>query len=100
VGFQTKGYDPAERAFVLTRMSGSASQVQMMLGASENSPLFNPAILIKNWNADAARVRANDRPLASEQARIGTVRTLDGTDLVVYLQLQSTKPMEITLTPN
>jgi hypothetical protein len=99
-GFESKGYDPAERAFVVRRDSGSTSQLQLTLHGSEDSPLLNPAILVKSWNADGARVTVDGRPLPAGEVRVGAAHNLDSTDLVVYIQQRSTKPMEITLAPN
>lgn len=100
-GFQSKGYDPAERAFVVVRSARTSAQLRLKLQGSDSSPLFNPAILVKNWNADSARVTVNGRALPAGTVRVGTVRNLDGTDLAIFVQQQSTKPMEITLTvPN
>jgi len=97
-GFESKGYDPTERAFVVVRNSGASPQLQLKLQASDNSLLFDPAVVVKNWNADAARVTVDGRALPAGTVRIGTIRHLDGTDLVVLMQQQTTKPMEITLT--
>jgi hypothetical protein len=96
-GFQSKGYDPAERAFVVVRSAADSGQLHLKLQASDSSPLFDPAILVKNWNADSARVTVNGRSLPAGIVRIGAVRSLDGTDLVVFVQQQTTKPMEITV---
>jgi len=97
-GFESKGYDPTQRAFVVIRNTGSSSQLQLKLNASDDSPLFDPALLVKNWNADTATVTVNGRALPAGSVRVGTIRHLDGTDLVVFLQQQTTKPTEITLT--
>jgi len=70
----------------------------LKLQASDNSPLFDPAVVVKNWNDDAARVTVDGRALPAGTVRIGTIRHLDGTDLVVLMQQQTTKAMEITLT--
>ena len=100
-GFESKGYDPTERAFVVVRNSGASPQLQLKLQASDNSPIFNPALVVKNWNADPARVTVDGRALPAGTVRVGTIRNLDGIDLVVFVQQQTTKPMEITVTmPN
>jgi hypothetical protein len=97
-GFESKGYDPTERAFVLIRNAGSSPHLQLKLKASDNSPLFDPALLVKNWNSDAAKITVDGRALPAGSVRFGTTRHLDGTDLVVFIQQQTTKPIEITVT--
>jgi hypothetical protein len=97
-GFESKGYDPVERAFVVVRTGGNSSEFKIRLNASDNSPLFDPAVLVKNWDANDPRVSVDGYALPTGSAvRIGTVQHLDGTDLVVWLKQQSTKPIEISL---
>jgi len=73
----------------------------LKLQASDDSPIFNPALVVKNWNADPARVTVDGRAVPAGTVRVGTIRNLDGIDLAVFVQEQTTKPMEITLTaPN
>jgi hypothetical protein len=56
---------------------------------------------VKNWNADPAWVTVDGRALPAGTVRVGTISNLNGIDLVVFVQQQTTKPMEITLTmPN
>jgi hypothetical protein len=90
-GFESKGYDPTERAFVVVRNSGTSPQLQLKLPASDNSPIFNAVLVVKNWNADGARITVDGRALPAGTVRIGTKRNLDGTDLVVFLLQQSSR---------
>jgi hypothetical protein len=72
--------------------------LKVRLEASNDSPLLNPALVVKNWNAETARVTVDGRALPAETVRVGAIHNLEGTDLVVFVQQQTTKPMEITLT--
>jgi len=50
---------------------------------------------IRRW------VTVDGRAVPAGTVRVGTIRNLDGIDLAVFVQQQTTKPMEITLTvPN
>lgn len=100
-GFSSKGYDAAERAFVLIH-DGSAklAALDLTIQASEGSPAVNPAIVIKNWGDGEARMTLDGKPMtAGKDLRFGCVRRLEGTDLVVWIQIQSTKPLRVRLTP-
>jgi hypothetical protein len=96
-GFESHGYDPAERAYIVVRNPGSSAGFTMKLKASEESPVVNPVLLVRNWDADGARVEMDGRIVPVGTLRVGTVRHLDGSDLVVFVQRQTTKPTEITV---
>lgn len=93
-GFQSQGYDPTQRAFVLVRESGSsASQVRVLLKASSESPLLHPAFVIKNWGDAEPKLSIDGKPVArGANFRYGFVSHLEGADLIVWLAMQSTKP--------
>jgi hypothetical protein len=99
-GFQTKGYDPAQRAFVLARMTtGKPAILHLTLQASQSSPVVNPAIVIKNWGEDGARLELDGKLVAwGKEFRYGYERTLEGTDLVIWVRKESVAPVTISLT--
>jgi hypothetical protein len=100
-GFRSEGYDPAQRAFVLTRESSAAKSatVDLTLQASEGSPVVNPAVVIKNWGDGDARVTLDGKPaVAGKDVRLGHISKLEGTDLVVWIETQSTKPVNVRVT--
>jgi hypothetical protein len=90
-GYVSKGYDPAERAYVIERSSGAEKQLTIHIEGSTASPVWNPAILIKNWGEQGARVSIGGKLLADEEVRIGTVQSLDSVDLIVYLPMHAAK---------
>ncbi|MBN8730139.1 MAG: LamG domain-containing protein [Acidobacteria bacterium] len=97
-GFESKGFDRLERAFVLVRREASATALDVTLQANPGSPLVNPALLIRNWNASQARVRVNGRLLSEGSAlRTGLTHHIDGAGLVVFLRHSSETPLRITV---
>lgn len=99
-GYSSGGYDPAQRAYVITRTDErNPAAVDLSFAASENSPLVNPAIVVKGWGEAEARLRINGKPVSrGKDFRAGRVEHLEGADLVMWLQTESTRPMEIELT--
>ena len=100
-GFTSDGYARAQRAYVLTRTSASdGSGIAFELEATEGSPAFNPAFVIKDWGEKGARLKLNGHfvPRGSDFG-LGHEDRLDGSDLVVWLRQQSTHPETITLSP-
>ena len=95
-GFSTSGFDPAQKAFVVQRDRGEADIATIELTGSEASPLVNPALVVKNWGDRPASVAIDGVAVPSgPQCRIGQNRTLAGTDLVVWLRLESNRPARV-----
>jgi Concanavalin A-like lectin/glucanases superfamily len=99
-GFQNQGYDPTQRAFVIVRDPGSlSSQVRFSLKATAESPLINPAFVLKNWGDAEPKLSIDGKPVArGSNFRYGFVPHLEGTDLVVWLAMESTKPTRVEFT--
>ncbi len=93
----SEGYDPAQRAFVVNRQSDeSQNRCRASFKASIDSPLVDPAIVIKNWGDGVPRLAVNGKGVAwGPDYRYGKVNTLEGTDLVLWFKFQSTQPTTI-----
>jgi hypothetical protein len=92
----TAEYDPAQRAYVLTRDSGDTDVLQVTLAGSVESPLVNPALVVENWGGGGPATIQCSRPLAD--IRQGVVRRANGVDaLVVWLEHNSRQPLELTI---
>jgi hypothetical protein len=100
-GFRSEGYDPAERAFIVVHeASAQPGALDVTIQASEASPAVNPALVIKNWGDGEARLTLDAKPMkAGKDLRFGRIQRLEGTDLVVWIQTQATKPLRVRLAP-
>jgi len=93
-------YDPAERAYVLTRDNGSVKQLNIKLAASPESPIVNPAFVLANWGSDktAEILLDGKQPDDSIDVRQGVVRRANGvTALVVWIETSTTQPLKVTI---
>jgi len=99
--YQNDGYDPTQRAYVLTsEVQGKPARLDLTLAASRNSPVYDPAIVIHNWGESRAHVAIDGRAVSEGKVlRVGHVQNLNGTDLVIWLQKESVTPMEISVQP-
>ncbi len=97
--FQSEGYDPTQRAYVVTSKSNSeAAPLRLTFQASEVSPLYDPAIVVKNWGDGQAQLKINGQSVAWGRGyRVGHVRRLQGTDIVIWIQKQSTDPLHVDI---
>jgi hypothetical protein len=91
-GYEGGTYDQAERAYVLARKA-AAGKLTFTLAASPESPVSNFALIIKGWGDAGARLEIDGRPIASGKAfRTGDRQTLEGSDLIVWVEAASAKP--------
>lgn len=97
--FRNDGYDPAQRAFVITRVRANGTgMVHVSFEASADSPLVNPAIVIQNWSNPMPRLKINGKDAPWGPAvRAGQVNTVDGTNLVIWINMQSTTPTTVDI---
>lgn len=98
-GFISHGYVPSQRAYFLTRTSaGRDAKLDFELEASDRSPIFNPAFVIRNWGDRGAVLRINGQAVSRERGFCwGHVHRLEGDDLVVWLRTEATAPEKISL---
>jgi hypothetical protein len=98
-GFASHGYDPTQRAFVIVRETGSSSsQIRLHIASSPDSPLENPAFVIKNWGDAEVKVIVDDKSIPrGKNFRYGLVPQLGGDDLVVWFPIEATKATQIVL---
>lgn len=100
-GYRNDGYDPTQRAWVITKIGpGAAKPVQLTFAASDASPLFDPAVVIVNWGDDDPQVRVDGDPVKwGINYREGHVQHLDSADLVIWLRTESTRSLRIEMSP-
>ncbi|MCF7973801.1 MAG: LamG domain-containing protein [Phycisphaerae bacterium] len=95
-GFVSKGYDRSQRCYQIENLSGQSGPCAITLKGSKDSPVFNPAFRIKNWNAKGATLLVNGK---AHDYKTGINRELEGTDLIVFVTVSETVPVTITITP-
>jgi hypothetical protein len=100
-GFSSTGYDPAQRAFVFRRDSAdSGAPLQITIAASGDAPIVNLAFVIEGWGDHEARVTVDGKSLTpGEHFRQGHRSGLSGSDLIVWIQWEATKPISVALQP-
>ena len=95
--FEALGYDRSERVYRLNRKS-KASSARISIAASHDSPIRNLALLFENWGTTVPRVHLDGQELASgDTFRYGHRHTLSGSDLIIWIDLQTEKLVSLTL---
>ncbi len=98
---KSKGYDKFQRAYVLTcEKAVNRSSLEFELAASDESPVVNPAFVIKNWGTADAMLKINGKNISrGKDFRFGHRHRLEGSDLIVWVKTESTEPIKILLSP-
>ena len=94
-GAVSAGYDPAQRAYVLSAPDATMS---IVLAESSDSPVVNPSFVVSNWGEGVATVKINGQIVPrGKDLRMGNPRTVATHDLVVWAKLESTSPVRIEI---
>jgi hypothetical protein len=100
-GFRSEGFDPTQKAFVVSRHGAVDGQpLGITLRASAESPIVNPAFLIRDWGGAGAEIHIDGTRVAiGKDVRVGQVHRLEGDDLVVWVRKESAAPVRISIAP-
>jgi hypothetical protein len=100
-GFRSEGFDPTQKAFVVSREGAEEREpLQLTLRGAAESPVVNPAIVVRNWGASSAEIEMDGTPVPrGKDVRVGAVHRLEGDDLVVWLRKESTAPVRLVIRP-
>ncbi len=98
-GFEEGAFEKSERAFVFTAKNANAdAPLDFRINASTDSPLFNPAFVVKNWGKKDAKLLIDGKEIPrGKDFRLGHRQTIDGTNLIVWLKLERNQPTKISL---
>jgi len=100
-GLTFQGYDRGQRAYIITCDSEVLNnQVDIIVNANQESPVVNLCFVFKRGGDRKLKVSIDNRKLEQEKEyRIGTIRTLDGTDIILWIFKKSVEPFKITIFP-
>ncbi len=94
-GFVSLGYDKSQRCYLLEKNTDKAGPIEFILEGSKESPVINPAFIVKNWNSRGAKILVNGKE--NKDNRTGINHQLSGDELVVYLPLKEEKQVRISI---
>jgi hypothetical protein len=99
--FTSKGYDQPERAYLLAcRKDAKPGTLSVEIAASGDKPMYHPAFIIENWGDMAAAVKVDDRSVQrGKDFRLGHRYGLEGSDLIIWIQRESVKPVKVEFSP-
>lgn len=90
-------YNADQRAYLLKK-DKPGGDLEIELTGSSESPVFNPALVIAGWGDHEATLKLNGVEVKRGPAfRFGHRRSLEGTDLIVWIKTQQEKTVKILL---
>ena len=99
-GFTSLGFDRSERVYRVARSTPAARDLELSLAASPASPLRNLAVVVENWGEPGASLTLDGRAVPRGAAfRLGHHRSLESTDLVLWIETRGEAPIRIRLSP-
>ena len=97
-GFASLGYDAYERAYLFRKEGENAQALEFTVAASEQSPLVQLPVVIRDWGTGAARIELVGKdPAIHDKCRVGRVSRLENDDLVVWIPVESTIPVRVRI---
>jgi hypothetical protein len=97
-GFEGGGYDKNQRVYIFTAEAPGAGPLEFSLEAAPDAPIHNPAFIVKNWGNRPAALTIDGKKIPrGKDFRFGYKKTLEGTDLVVWVKTKSEKKTSFKL---
>jgi hypothetical protein len=95
--YSTKGYNSSQRCYQIENKTNTTNPVEITLKGSKDSPVINPAIIVKNWNSSGAKILVNGKE--STSYKTGINHELEGDDLVLFIYMHEVASVNITILP-
>ena len=101
-GASQSQYDSTQRSYVISSSNKQEiDKLKLSLQADSESPVVNPAFVIKNWGNHQALLKVNGNVIPQGKAyRLGHIRRINQYDLVIWLKLESDQMVEISMDHN
>lgn len=99
--FEFLGYDLSQRTYVLKANDpGRPASLKGVMKASPEQPLNNLCLVIKDWGETGVQVLIDGKRQENGKGfRLGTIRKMEGSDLVIWVEKKSSKPINIEIQP-
>lgn len=96
--FTSEGYDYTQRAYII-KAAKEAKSLTLKFTASRRSPLFNLALVVKDWGPSKVTLMINDQQIARGKAfRYGIEYDVEGNpSFITWMKIRAKQDTEISL---
>ena len=99
--FLVEGFDRNERAYIIKNKQAKSIPMELVIPAGKDNPVFNPVFIVQNWGKSFSSLRMDGKPLnALEDFRYAIHKTLEGNDLIVWIKMESYRPVKLLFEQN
>jgi hypothetical protein len=100
-------YDPAQRAYIVPREGRGPRELEFTLEEDEDMGEFgapmcivNPAFIVKGWGTSGVELKVDGKTVeVGKDFRIGYEKTDAGTDLVIWVKMESDESIKVKILP-
>ena len=97
-GYEGGDYKKSQRAYIFTAKAPGAGPLEFSLEATQDSPIHNPSFVVKSWGKRPAKLSIDGKAIPrGKDFRFGYNKTLEGTDLVVWVKTSGDKKTSFKL---
>ncbi len=99
-GFESLGYEKTQRAYIVKYNQEKERPIKLNfeIKASKNSPIVNPAFVIKGWGKSGISLKIDSREIIRDKNfRFGHEWTEEGVDLILWIKTESSKTMKFSI---
>ena len=92
-------FNSSQRCYEISNSENKAiDKLEFSLEANADSPVVNPAFVIRNWGDKKVQLKVNGKEISPGKAfRMGHIRRLNQYDLVIWLEMESESSIDISL---
>lgn len=98
--YESYGYDYRQRAYVVNTLD-QGTQLELIVDATERSPMFNPAFVIENWDGSDIQLKLDDKEIPrGKDFRYAMEYDVEGNiSLIVWIKGRADSKTQIELIP-
>jgi hypothetical protein len=100
--YESLGYEKTQRAYVVNynQEKETPGKLNFELKASKNSPLVNPAFVIKGWGKSHISLKIDGKEITRDKNfRFGYEWSETGFNLILWIKTESNTPMKFSIEP-
>jgi hypothetical protein len=99
-GYEFIEYDPTQMAYIIKQNQNQNQSLCYNIWANKESPLVNPAFVLKSWETQEVDLKINGKSLVKgKDFRTGHVETLSDSNLIIWIKTMTDEKTSFSIIP-